>query len=327
MIPLLYHTVGLAFWALLLLHFLGGILDVPGYIARQNLSPELAARAGMPLERANGIYQMTDRAAGLVGPLLSGGLIALVGTSNVLWFDAVTFIASAAIVAVGVPALGRVAAAGDGPRGSYFGEILEGLRFIRGDRVLFPLILVAAFAGMLAEPVWGVIMPVYAREVYGSAVSLGVIVSALAAGSLAGNLIYIALGPRLPRRQTILFAFICRPLIYWLFVPYPPLAVVAAVIAVGAIPFEPLNPLLTTIFQERVPAELRGRVFGALGALSTSVRPLGFLTYGVLIDQVGLRETLIVLASVNMLVPVVLFLLPAMHALHPSAGGRPGGVV
>jgi MFS family permease len=317
MIPLLYLTVGLAFWELLLLHFLSGILDVPGYIARQSLNPELSDMAGMPLERTNGIYQMTDRMAGLVGPLLSGGLIAVVGASNVLWFDALTFIASAGIVASSVRVAERPAAPAGEQRASYFAEVLEGLRFIRRDAVLFPLVLTAALAGMLAEPVWSVIMPVYAREVYGSAVDLGIIVSALAAGSLVGNLVYIALGHRLPRRSLIIVAFACRVAVYWIFVPFPPLLVIAASVAAGAVVFEPLNPLLVTIFQERVPAELRGRVFGVLGALSTSVRPLGFLTYGLLIDQIGLRETVIVLACVNMVVPLILLSLPALHKLQP----------
>ena len=33
-IPLLYHTVGLAFWQLLVLVFLGALLDAPGNTAR-----------------------------------------------------------------------------------------------------------------------------------------------------------------------------------------------------------------------------------------------------------------------------------------------------
>jgi MFS family permease len=195
-------------------------------------------------------------------------------------------------------------------------EIVEGMRFLWGDRLLLTLILTFAVVGMLAEPVFTVILPVYAREVYGSAVALGVMYSGLAAGALVGNVIYIAIGPRLPRRMLVLVTFTIRALVFWLLIPFPPALLIAGAFAVVAIVGEPLNPLFTTILQERVPAELRGRVFGVIDALAMSVRPLGFLVYGVLIDAIGLRETLIVLAAVNLAVPVVLLFLPVLHDLR-----------
>jgi MFS family permease len=56
LIPLLYHTTGLAFWQLLVLVFLGGFLDAPGHTARQSLVPDLAGRARMRIERANAAF-------------------------------------------------------------------------------------------------------------------------------------------------------------------------------------------------------------------------------------------------------------------------------
>jgi len=47
LIPLLYATVGLDFWQLLVLVFLGAFLDAPGMTARQSLIPDLARRSGM----------------------------------------------------------------------------------------------------------------------------------------------------------------------------------------------------------------------------------------------------------------------------------------
>ncbi|HEX5808607.1 MAG TPA: MFS transporter, partial [Anaerolineales bacterium] len=51
LIPLLYFTVGLEFWQLLALVFLGALLDTPGGTARAALLPELAEQARMPIER------------------------------------------------------------------------------------------------------------------------------------------------------------------------------------------------------------------------------------------------------------------------------------
>src|SRR3954453_2912264 len=52
LIPLLYHTAGLAFWQLLALTLLSNLFTPPGSTARQSLVPDLAALAGMRRERA-----------------------------------------------------------------------------------------------------------------------------------------------------------------------------------------------------------------------------------------------------------------------------------
>jgi MFS family permease len=44
LIPLLHFTIGLEFWQLMVLVFLGGLLDAPGSTARTALIPDLAAR-------------------------------------------------------------------------------------------------------------------------------------------------------------------------------------------------------------------------------------------------------------------------------------------
>ena len=61
MIPLLHFTVGLQFWQLMVLVFLGGLLDAPGTTARNALVPELAEIAEMPLERATSAIQAVER--------------------------------------------------------------------------------------------------------------------------------------------------------------------------------------------------------------------------------------------------------------------------
>ncbi|MCW5858226.1 MAG: hypothetical protein KIS63_08060, partial [Caldilineales bacterium] len=67
LIPLLYFTVGLEFWQLLVLVFLGSLLDAPGGTARSALLPELAEQAGMPIERATSLTHVIERGANLVG--------------------------------------------------------------------------------------------------------------------------------------------------------------------------------------------------------------------------------------------------------------------
>ena len=329
LIPLLDQTVGLAFGPLLVLVFLGTLLDVPGWSARRSLVATTARLADVGLERANAGAQIAGRTAGLAGPLLAGVLIAALGPTTVLWIDAGTFLVSAGLVAVGVPSLtepptGQTSALAE-PSVSrtrrYASETVAGWRFIRGDRLLYTLMVAFALGSLLAEPVYTVVFPVYANEVFGSAVELGVIFAGLAAGSLVGNALFLALAPRLPRRATIVTGFAVRALTFWVLVPLPPLGVIAGSVALNAVFLEPTNPIWMTIQQERVPEALRGRVFGAFLAIGYAARSVGVLTYGLLLEGIGLRDTLVVLAAVNVVVPLVLWRAPALRTL-PSPGAE-----
>ena len=312
-IPLLYRTVGIEFWQLLALVFLGSLLDSPGRTARVSLFPDLAGQAGVGLERANALSQGIERFTQVIGPPLAGVLIAVLGESDVLWLDAVSFIISAAIVAIAIP--GRVAATAPTPRVSYRAELTAGFAFVRRDRVILAMLMTSAIGAVLAEPLYAVVLPVYAKQVFGSAVDLGLLYSALGFGSILGNVVFAMLGHRLPRYGTFLVGYGVRAATFWVLVGTPGLALLALSIIINATFLEPCNPLFMTIMQERVPAEMRGRVFGAFMALAAGAMPIGLLAYGFLLEGAGLRTTLWVLAGVNLLVPLSVALLPAWRAV------------
>ncbi|HEX6817431.1 MAG TPA: MFS transporter, partial [Ktedonobacterales bacterium] len=103
LIPLLYATVGLPFWALLVLVFLAGLLTTPGQTARYALVPDLAQLAHARIERVTAARDSVTRLSRFVGAPLAGVLIAIIGTSNLLWIDAATFAVSALVIGLAVP--------------------------------------------------------------------------------------------------------------------------------------------------------------------------------------------------------------------------------
>jgi MFS family permease len=317
LIPLLHLTIGLEFWQLLALVFLGAVLDSPGMTARTSLYPDLARLAGMRLERANSIWMVSRRLAGLLAAPAGGLLIVVIGASNVLWINAASFVISAALIGLLIPQ--RPAPAPEraerAERGSYLGELLEGLHFIRGDRLILWMLIVFATGGFLAEPLYSVVLPVYASEVFGSALDLGFMMAALAGGSIAGGIVYGVIGHRLPRRLTYLVGFSVRAATFWVFVTLPSLWVIVLAIVVNAVMLEPSNPLTMTILQERVPDGIRGRVFGTLTALGVAAMPLGMVVYGFLLSSLGLHATLWVLAIVNLALPALILLAPAFRLM------------
>ncbi len=301
-IPLLYRTTGLSLWQLLSLVFLGTFCNTPGSTARQGLLPDLAARAGMPLERANASVQAIRTFAQLVGPVLAGLLIALIATSDVLWLDAATFIISAVLIGAMVPATATSDTSEPPARRHYLSEMRDGFRFLRQDRLITTLAINSLFGNFLGGALFGVVLPVYARANYGKALGLGLLLTALGGGGLLGTLLYGVVGHRLSRRSVYIGSLVLSTLARCpLIIPLPIAAAVAA-LAVSGFGSGPGSPIVLTTYQERVPAALRGRVFGAIIALNTAADPLALLATGYALASVGLMATIICLNGASLLV-------------------------
>ena len=320
LVPLLYHTVGLPFWALLGLVFAGALLEIPGLTARRSMLPELAALAGWRLERVNASFESIQHLSLLLGLPLAGLLIGWLGAADVLWLDAATFGVAAGLVAVAVPA-----AATDGrpcTAGRCLSDLAAGLRFLRGDRVLLVLALTIAATNCLTGPLFAVLLPVYADQTFGGATALGLAVAAAGAGSLAGALAFGAFGHRLPRRATWLVAFLVGPLDLWVLAAEPSLPVLVGVSGLAGLVAGPVNPLLVTIRHERIPVELRGRVFGTFSAIAMATEPLGMIFAGALIDGVGFRPTTLILTAGAQAIGLALLVVPALRELDAPALAR-----
>ncbi|HEX3721451.1 MAG TPA: MFS transporter [Nitrolancea sp.] len=311
-IPFLYQMQLLAFPTLLALVFLGSLLYTPGSTARRSLLPDLAERGSIALERANSMSQAISRSALLLGPPLGGLLVVLVSTSKTLWFDAISYVISALIVASVVPAISHERTNGSG---SYLEELRTGLRFLRQDRVLFWLVLTFSVGSLVAEPLYTIVLPVYAKQVYGSSIQLGLFYSALAGGSLLGRAAYGILGSRMRARPTIIFGFGTRVLCYGVLAALPIFPIAVAAIALESICFEPINPLVDVFLQRRTPPELRGRVFGLITAIAKGTLPIGTLIGGLLLSSVGLMDTMVIITGASLVHIIGIALIPAFHSM------------
>jgi MFS family permease len=326
LIPLLYVTVGLEFWQLLVLVFFSSLLDVPALTARRSMVPELAGLARVPTERVNALFESLQNLALLLGMPLAGLLVAWLGAQHVLWLDAAASAASALIVLATIPtaAFARIVASS----GGYLADVLAGLRFIRRDELLWPMAIVLALSNAVSVGVQAVVLPVYVLDRFGSAASLGVMLAAVGAGAFVGASIYGALAGRLSRRWLWAVAYMVMPLEIWIFLVSPGIALIVAAFVVVGLVAGPLNPLMVTVRHERSPAELRGRVFSTYSAIAMAAQPVGVLVAGQLIDGIGFDPTVLLLALATQAVGVVALILPAFRRLdHARSAGlsRPSG--
>lgn len=315
LVPILYFTAGLEFWQLMVLVFLGAFLDTPGSTARSALIPELADQAGMPIERVTSITHVIERSARMVGAPLAGLLIGMIGTANVLWLDAASFLISAGIVWIFIPKYASHAET-KSESGRYLDELKDGLRFIARDALILSIVVMVMLTNFLDAIFGGVLQPVYVREVYGSALNLGLLIAANGAGAVIGGLIFAWIGHRLPRHATFVGAFVLTGFRFWVYAMFPPVWVLIVVTLICSIGAGPLNPIIGAIEFERIPTHMRGRVFGAITAGAWLAMPLGMLLGGIFTDQFGIFPMFIGLAIVFFLTTMSMAFIPAMKEMN-----------
>lgn len=324
-IPLLYDTVGLHFWQLLVLTFITACFDIFAGNGQMGLVPDLSELAGISLERGNSLVQGIQRLANLIGPIVAGVLIAALSAGNVLWIDAFSYTFSS--ILIGLLVVDRVRDRQEqekeesGPEaeeaaGGFVTQMAEGWQFLRSVHVLFVLTTIVFFMGFFDSPFFGVVLPVYAKDVLNSSVDLGIMASSLGAGSLLGVLAYGAWGNRV-RRAPLLYAGIAMlPVPFWVLGFKPSLIIFSVVLAATGFIFGPLNPLAMTVVHERVPPELYGRVFGLIGSVTMVSAPIGVLAVGFAIQHAGLTGTIFVLAALYSLVCLVTLVQPSLREME-----------
>src|SRR5579883_1287019 len=318
LVPLLYHTIGLAFWQLLALVFIGGLLRSPADTAREAMVPDLAKLARMRLERANALSDGSRRGANFLGAPLAGALIALIGTSNLLWLDAVSFGFSALLIGLSVPkaALHQSKVESEQPKRGYFAELWEGVHFVRGESIVLTILIVIMITNMLDDAYFAVVGPAYIMQIFHSAVYLGLLVSAIGGMAFVGATIFGFIGHRFPRRLTFGISFIVGgALRFWfLLTALFPLMLGWYLLAGRAI--GPINSLINTVLQERIPPEMRARVFGLLGAGAMAAIPLGTFASGFVVAWIGLRATLALMGLIYLLATLSILVNPALKKME-----------
>ncbi len=325
LVPLLAATVGLGFGLLLLVAALGAVFDPAGLTARETMLPTAARGAGLSLERANGIHEGAYSVAFLLGPGIGGVLIGLVGTTATFWATAAAFAASALLMGVTrMPAGGRPARAAR-PAGIW-SSTREGLTFLWRDRVLRTMAVLTALLIGVWLPVEGVVLPVLFSSV-DQPQRLGLLVTAMGAGGVAGALGYAAIGRRVRRRPALVVALVgCAvPVVGMAFLPPYPLLLVLG--ALSGVFFGAVNPVTNLAMQNRTPEALRGRVIGVMGSAAYAAGPLGYLVAGPLVHGWGAQAVFLLLAVLLLVVSVATVFLPALHGLDdpavPGSAARP----
>ena len=321
LVPVLNQAGALPLEILLALVMLRTLFDVPGIIARESLIPNLAAEAEVGLDLANSLYETVPRLAVLMGPVVAAALVPVIGAANVLYIDAGTFFLSSLLIRWGVRSEATEKAEAGG---GYLAELREGYELVRGDRLVLSLLAIVVVTNFVDYPFPILILVIYAGSVLNHSADVGILVGATGAGSLLGTLSYgwFARRSSIPRRAVMIGAFIGVAISRVLLVGLPGILGAAALLFLAGLSDGPINPLLNTVIQERVPEHLRGRAFGFIYAFAVISAPFGVLVAGFALDQLGLTAALAGAAGVWVLAAAGVTRSRSVRALGDTAGPR-----
>lgn len=305
-VPLIALTVGLPFWGLLALVFVGGLLDTPGQTSRRVMVPEISERAGVRLERSVGFVDAATRLSNLLGAPLAGILVAAVGPFATMYATAAGFAISGVVTWLFVAYPHVPATDAEEESRGYWQDLAVGFRAVVRDPLMRLLIGLILITNLLDSARSSTLMPLYAQERLGGSAALGVIVAVFGGGALLGSVLFGFIAHRVPRRITfaLCFAVAGGPslAVFALGASLPWLVAGSAISGLAA---GSLNPILGAVQFERIPPALRARVFGLTTALAWAGVPLGGLLGGVAAEVAGLQSTFAVIGAIYVIVCLV----------------------
>ena len=297
--PIVAMTNGLSSITILLIAVVGAIFDPAGYTARKTLLADVAKASDINLDRLNGIHEGFGGISWIFGPAVGAALISTVGAVNSFWAAAGLFvIAALAIAFLRVGNLGKDAqdlAKANGEKSDR--SLRVGFQVIWRDKLLRTLTIAILVIAAVYLPTETVVLPTYFEEQENPA-GLGVVISALAAGSAIGSFGYGWISARMSRKNLVRATLIgtAVSIVPMAFLPPFPLFLLAAFLL--GLSWGPFNPLETSLIQERVPADQQGRVFGVQTAVFYAAPPLGMVFAGLAVENLGVATTYLLLAAI-----------------------------
>jgi len=296
-------------FAFVLLSSVAWVFNQP---SRQSLIPLLVPRED--LMNAVALQSVGFNVTRVLGPVLGGVLMAWLGPTvtflliTITWLGVIWW-----TLLIRVPLQPSTAAVTE--RASMLHDIMEGLRYVRGNAVVFGLILLALVPQVIAMPYMN-LMPVFARDVFGlDARGLGEMMTATGVGALASALAVASLGNYQGKGRLLLASGIGLGASVLAFAISTNYAVSLALLALAGGFTMAFMALSNTSLQLATAHEYLGRVM-SIYMLDRGLFPLGAFAAGILAEVTSAPLALTVMGSLCLvLVAVAILRMPSIRDL------------
>lgn len=261
------------------------------------------------LQQANALMSISRNGGSILGPPISGLIVAFAGPATVFMIDAATFAISAVSLLLLKP-IQRVSAE---DRQSFLAELTGGWREVLA-RPWIAAALVAFGIGNASGAAFSILGPVIADDQLGGAAAWGLILTGGALGGVIGGLLALRIRPRRP--LLVGFAVLSLVALQPLSLVGPaPVLLIAGAFLLGFGAGELINTWWYTLLQQHVPEHARSRVSSYDSLVSFIFQPLGFLAVGPLSEAIGFTATLVGAASLLLLTYITVGLLPSIRSV------------
>ena len=289
-------------WPLYLFTFLGGVAQAFDMPLRQTIVFILVPRA-----LAGNAVALIQTGWGLmrsIGPAAGGFLIVLFGPGGNFVVMAVAY----GLIALNIMRLSFPPHESRGSRPPLMQNMKEGLRYVIGEPATRTFVLMGWLLPLLIIPNYVALPPIYAKtEFDGGPAVLGLLLSSVGVGGIAGGLVAASLG-KVDRRGLVqLAALFLLSLSLIGFALSADLWLATMFFAVSGF-FEMI--FLTsnqTLLQLSIPDELRGRVT-SITTLTAGLSPLGAMIAGAGADIAGPRVITVIFCALVALISILVFL-------------------
>jgi MFS family permease len=261
------------------------------------------------LQQANALMSLSRNGGAILGPPISGLIVAFAGPGTVFLIDAATF----GISAISLLLLRPVKQTSPDERQPFLAELAGGWREIV-SRPWIAAALVAFGISNASGAAFFILGPVIADAQLGGAAAWGLILTGGAIGGVIGGLLALRLRPRRP----LLVGFAVMSLIALQplsLVGPAPVLLIAGAFLLGFGAGELTNTWWFTMLQQHVPEHARSRVSSYDWLVSFIFQPLGFLTVGPLSQAIGPTPTLLGAASLILLADIAVTLQPSIRSV------------
>lgn len=301
-------------WHLVVLQLLAGTVFAVSYPALHGMVPIL-----LPVAERKAGFLLIGQAESLVtivGPALSGLLVATVGPGWSLGVDALSSVVAAAFLSlVRLPPGDRT-----GARAGVLGDFAAGWSFARGLGWVIPVACASLVFNAVISGALGVLGPTIAAGTIGSE-GWGLARSAQALGVLAFAFVLAGVTIRVPLRACMVgFSLSALPMVVLGTLPQTWLLAGAFVVAGAGSALLELSWNLTV--QEKVPEAMLSRIMSIDGFFSFVAMPVGQIVVGPVAIVLGAGPTQLGCAALMVLVAVVWSSWPRITAVRLTGAAQ-----
>ncbi len=244
-------------WHIFALVLVGGLVRLFQMPASQSLVGDI-----LPTDRISNGAALTTMGMNLntiVGPLIGGFLFQSIGPQGV-YAVIVVLNSLGGILALFI---GSVRLSTRSREDSVFSDMLEGLRYVKGQQVLWAMLVLGVIINFTGWPLHTSLMPIFARDVLGTdSAGLGILMSAFGIGALIASSVWASVRDLKSAGRLLILSVIAWHATMLAFSASHTFYLSLSILLLTGMAFSSTQVMMLTVILRTTLPEFRGRVLG-----------------------------------------------------------------